>query len=286
MPAPPRTIETVIAVFRQAAAANRGTPGRQGSVVTLNGQAHDLVVGADLHGHRLNLRRIVDHADLGNHPRRHLVLQEVCHGGPSYPGARGCMSHLMLEDVAQLKMKWPGQVHFLLSNHELAEVLEQPIVKGNQMLNLQFRLGMEKLYGNATELVREAAVEFIGSCPLAVRTGNRLWLSHSLPQAIPEEGFDSSVFRRELREQDLAPGGPAFRVVWGRDFRQVNADAFAALIDADLLIHGHEPCPDGYRVANSRQLILDSSRTPGCCLTVDLRKRVSMDDLVAGIRLL
>ena len=92
MSADSRTIDSVIAAFRQAAEANVQTAGRRGSLVAVGGDARDLVVGADLHGHRLNFQRILRHADLQAHPERHLAMQEVCHGGPSYPGARACMS--------------------------------------------------------------------------------------------------------------------------------------------------------------------------------------------------
>jgi hypothetical protein len=50
-----------------------------------------------------------------------------------------------------------------------------------------------------------------------------------------------------------------FDLVWGRDYRQENADAFARLVDASVLVTGHEPCPDGFSTPNRTQVILD------CC---------------------
>ena len=50
-----------------------------------------------------------------------------------------------------------------------------------------------------------------------------------------------------------------FRMLWGRDYRQENAKAFAKAVNAKVLIHGHDPCPDGFRAPNDIQLILD------CC---------------------
>jgi hypothetical protein len=76
---------------------------------------------------------------------------------------------------------------------------------------------------------------------------------------VAEEGFDASVFDRALTDADLAPGGAAFRLAWGRDFRPENGLAFANLVDASVLIHGHEPCPEGFRIPNDHQIILD------CC---------------------
>jgi len=47
--------------------------------------------------------------------------------------------------------------------------------------------------------------------------------------------------------------------VWGRDYREENAAAFARLMEAKVLINGHEPCPDGFSVPNPFQIILDCS---------------------------
>jgi len=163
-------IEQVISNYRQATEANEDSPFRQGNVIVLDADdADDCMITADLHGHRRNYNKILKIADLENHPRRHLILQEVCHGGPTYPTNGGCMSHSMLEDVAKLKAQYPNRVHFLLSNHELAEMTDYPILKSKKMLNLMFRLGMQEMYGPATEKVREAYVAFLRSCPLAIR---------------------------------------------------------------------------------------------------------------------
>ena len=278
--------QQVIQVYRDAAAANLKTAGRKGCVIHVAPPAVDVVVGADLHGHRLNYQRILEAAALEQHPQRHLILQEVCHGGPKYPGTQACMSHLMLEDVARLKVQLPDRVHFLLSNHELAELIELAIVKGRKMLNLQFRFGMEQQYGCATDEIRDAACEFIRTCPLAVRLENRVWISHSAPPDIPEQGFDATVFDRELRTDDITRGGPAFRVVWGRDFRQENADAFAKLVDADVMVHGHEPCDTGFTSPNTRQIILDSSKSKGCCLRIPLDASPTVDTLLDGVSFL
>lgn len=251
-------IEEVIAAYEQAAEANRKTPGREGNVVVLTPDlADDVMITADLHGNRRNFNLIKKTADLAARPRRHLILQEVCHGGPTYPTNGGCMSHAMLEDVAKLKVQFPERVHFLLSNHELAEVTDYPILKSKKMLNLLFRLGLQQMYGPATEKVREAYIEFLRSCPLAVRLPSDIFVCHSLPEATDSRGFDIGVFQRPLGSLDFKEQGDVFRLVWGRDYRPENARAFARLVNARVLVHGHDPCEEGYRVPNDLQVILD-----------------------------
>lgn len=284
MPSAAELARQTVALFRKAKEANLATPGRRGSQVVLTGEmAEEVMVTADLHGQRNNFHALCRRADLSNHPNRHLVMQEVCHGGPMYPGDMGCMSHLLLEDVARLKVEFPDRLHFILSNHELAELTDFPISKHRRMLNLLFRCGVQTMYGEAAEEVRGAYCEFLASCPLAVRLENGVFISHSAPADCSRQGFDPEIFERELEPADLNPEGDAFRLVWGRDFQADNAAYFAQLIDAKLLIHGHEPCSDGFHVPNPHQVILDCAGPRAAFVVLPVRQCISQEDVVQSI---
>jgi len=285
MAVPAAHVEQVIASCTRATAANRNTASRRGNLIELTSeQADEVLVTADMHGNRLNFERVVKIADLAHHPRRHLILQEVCHGGPTYPVGSGCMSHLLLEDVARLKSTFPNQVHFLLSNHELAELTEYPIAKSHRLLNLIFRSGMQEFYGSQVERVRDAYLRFVASCALGVRLESGIVITHSAPESVDQRGFDISIFDRPLTAADLAPQGAVFKLVWGRDFRERNALAFAELMRAQVLIHGHEPCSDGYRVPNSRQVILDCVGPNAHYVLVPVREVLTQAQVVASIK--
>src|SRR5262245_15678853 len=225
MPASPETIACILDLCRRAAEANRACTARRGNVVCLTTEnAAEVMVVADLHGNRLNFERVLAIANLANQPRRHLIMQEVCHGGPEYPGeSGGCMSHLLLEDCIRLKTKYPERFHFLLSNHELAELGDFPICKARRMLNVLFRCGINEFYGQTGEQVRLAYLDFLASCPLAVRVEPGVFISHSCPDNCDREAFDMSVLERTLTPADYKNGSPAFKLVWGRDFRPANA---------------------------------------------------------------
>ncbi|MBN2022340.1 MAG: metallophosphoesterase [Pirellulales bacterium] len=279
-------IQRIVDTYARAAEANLKTPGRRNGLVVLDRElADEVMVTGDLHGHRENFNRIRRVADLGNHPRRHLVLQEVCHGGPTYPENGGCKSHAMLEDVARLKTQYPAQVHFLLGNHELSELTEYPIQKNKQMLNLMFRLGLQFTYGPATEKVREAYCPFLQSCPLAVSLPGGIFISHSLPKDVDAGGFDKSLLSRELESGDFWDrDGGVFDLVWGRDHRAENARAFADLVGATVLIHGHEPCPDGFCTPNDVQIILDCCGDNASYLIVPVGPALTQAQLVERIQ--
>lgn len=272
----------VMDTFRRAAEVNRATPARGGNVVALTADnAADCLISADLHGNVANFGAILRRAALDDFPRRHLVLQEVCHGGPAYANG-GCMSHLMLQRIAELKAQYPDRIHFLLSNHELAELTDYPILKGKRLLNLAFRLGLETCYGDDADEVREAYCEFLRSCPLAVRI-NGVFVSHSLPPATDCAPFDASILSRPYADDDLGEGGAVFNLVWGRDFRRANAAAFAREVEATVLVHGHEPCREGYAVPNPLQLILDCCSSPACCAVLPTGRELSHADVVAAV---
>ncbi|WP_347243272.1 metallophosphoesterase, partial [Thermogutta sp.] len=191
-------IEQIINTCKKAAQANLETPSRQGNLIVLSSQdGTDVMITGDLHGHRRNFNLIRRIAALDKNPSRHLVIQEVCHGGLTYPDG-GCMSHTVLEDVAKLKTQYPDRVHFILGNHELAEMTDYPIQKNKQMLNFLFRLGIQHVYGPAADRVRQAYIEFIQTCPLGVVIPGGVVVTHSLPENVDKQGFDVSVFHRPL----------------------------------------------------------------------------------------
>ena len=285
MPASSETIAAVIEMCHQAVEANRACTSRRANMVHLNGQtAGEAMVVADLHGNRLNFEKLLTIADLANHPRRHLIMQEVCHGGPEYPGeSGGCMSHLLLEDCIRLKTQFPERFHFLLSNHELAELGDFPICKSRRMLNVLFRCGINELYGKAGEQVRQAYLAFLATCPLAIRVEPGVFISHSCPDHCDRDAFDLSIFARNLTPADYKNGSPAFKLVWGRDFRPANAEAFAQQVGAEILIHGHEPCEAGFSAPNTRQIILDGCCSQATYLMLPVGQKLTQNDVIARI---
>jgi len=280
-------IERTLDNFGRATDANWHTPGRAGSLVVLTSQlGSEVMVTGDLHGNRGNFEQIVQTAGLDRNPRRHLVLQEVCHGGPTYPETGGCMSHALLEDVARLKATYPDRVHLLLGNHELAEMVDYPIQKNRRVLNLAFRIGMQQTYGMATERIRESFCRFLESCPLAVSLPGGVFVSHTIPEEVDTRGFDVSLLHRSLQSQDYAWQSVLFDLVWGRDYRPANARAFADLVGAKVLIQGHDPCRHGFKVPNDVQVILDCCSTPAnyLVLPLDRDRDWTHAEVVAQIR--
>ena len=61
--------------------ANQNDRHRQHNLI-VGPESGDMVIAGDIHGHRRNFERIVTYAALDKNPDRHLLLQEIIHGGP------------------------------------------------------------------------------------------------------------------------------------------------------------------------------------------------------------
>jgi hypothetical protein len=281
MPDPAR----LLTVLRAAAQAFRDTPGRRGRFVDLDDAAEVFATG-DLHGNVENFRTILAKADLRGHTRRQLVLQEVVHGPHLYPDG-GDKSHQLIDLVAALKCQHPRQVHFLPGNHELSQATNRLIGKGDSDQNELFRAGIRAAYAPRDDEVYAAYLHLLSVAPLALRTTNRVYVSHSLPSAKHLPNFDPAILERDNTEDaDLAYGGGIHSLVWGRDTSTANAAAFLKKVDADLLITGHIPCEQGFAVPNDRQIILDSLGSPACYCLFPTDRPLTHAELVERIAML
>jgi hypothetical protein len=278
MPQPDR----LLATLQRATAAFRGTPGRRGHIVALV-DAADVVVAGDMHGNIDNFSRLLKVAQLAQHPQRHLVLQEVIHGKFRYAGG-GDKSHQMLDLLAALKCQFPERVHFLPGNHELSQWTKRRIGKGDEDLNEVFRQGVDTAYGQHAAAIYDAYIQLLIASPLAVRTANRVFLSHSVPGAQQLETFDYAVLEQdEHLDKNLVLGGTVHGLLWGRNATEEHVLAFLARVDADWLITGHIPQDQGFAVPNSRQLILDAQASPACYCLFPADRPLSQEELVSMI---
>ena len=281
MPDPSRLLKTL----EQAGKAFHDTPGRTGHLVQL-AEADDVLVAGDLHGNVENFRRLLEKAELGSHPNRHLVFQELVHGPFQYPTG-GDKSHQLIDLLAALKCQFPRQVHMLLGNHELAQWTNQWIGKGETELNDWFRQGVHAAYGDQAEKIYEAYLQLLAEVPLAVRSSNRVFLSHSLPRASGMDEFELSILTAEdLHPGELIPGGRVHSLVWGRDTTPSNIETFLKKVDADWLITGHIPCEKGFATPNDRQLILDCLGEPAAYCLFPANCPVTFQELLNGVKTL
>ena len=274
--------DQVIETFGTATEENQISALREHQVVNLP-PGGELWIAGDIHDHTRNFDKFVRAADLANNPQRHVVLQELIHGDKiDASGAEG--SWEILYRAAELKCDFSKQVHFLLANHDLAQIHGEGIMKAGIGVCEAFNAGVKRDFGDRGTLVNVALSEFLLSLPLAVRAPNGLFMCHSLPGDEQLKSFDYSVFDRPLTGPDYKRRtGPVYQLVWGRKTSPAGIAEFADKVGAKLLIVGHQPQESGYAVVGDRMLMIASDHNQGVFVTVDLSTEYDMDRLVEQV---
>lgn len=262
-------------VLDRAAAANLASPQRRGGVVELPAAGRVVITG-DLHDSRGNFEAILKLARLDRKPDTTVVFQEVVHGEHLIRGMD--FSYRILTQVAALGLAYPGRVIQLLSNHELAQVLGEGILKDGRSVVETFDLGIDYAFGMETGRVRESIGRYIRSLPLAVRSASGVMCAHSLPSPRKRDVFDPAVLERAASQEDLeGPHGSAHLMVWGRNLTQKLADDLGAIWGVKQFVLGHQHAEMGWETVGESVLILNSDHAHGVALELDLSEPCGRD---------
>jgi hypothetical protein len=281
MPDPLRLLNTIA----RATEAIGRQPGRRGRFIDLT-DADDILIAGDLHGNVGNFQAIYKAAALAQHPRRHLILQEVVHGKHRY-ALGGDKSHQILDLFAALKVQFPTRVHLLMGNHELAQWTERPIVKNDEDLNSLFINGLREAYGEQASLIYGGYRQLFAALPLAIRSANRIFISHSLPAARHAECFTLDSLEQDQHDpRELAPKGKIYSLLWGRDCSAANVNAFLIKVDSSWLVTGHIPCAHGFETPNECQIILDCCDSPAAYALLPANRELTRNEFYASVVLI
>ncbi|MEE2907637.1 MAG: hypothetical protein VX527_07370 [Planctomycetota bacterium] len=276
--------EDTAKLFRQAAEILRDDPRRTGSVVRLPASGQ-LLISGDLHDQVVHLDKIRAMADLGSGQDRHVILQELIHG-PHL--THGCdLSYRMLAKAAQDIISFPGQVHVMLGNHELAQMTRSGVSKGGGNSVELFNDGLGMVFGTEWTVVAEAIDQFIDSLPLAVVTDTGLFCSHSLPAINVMERFDASVLDRTPTTEDrLGPWGAAYLMVWGRMFTAAHLETLAEKWNVSLFCVGHAWVEMGVESPFPSIIAINSDHERGAVIPWDLAGTPTAEQMVGSARFL
>jgi len=263
-----RSPAAVIEVFDDAAIALRQSPLRDRSVVRLPARGRLLATG-DLHDNPAHLATIVRLAKLDQSDDHHVVLHEIIHGDKLVNGLD--FSYRSLARVAELSIMFPGQVHVLLANHELAQLTGKGVSKGAGNSVEMFNEGLEFAFRDEWSEVLGAIQRFIAAMALALVSESGVLCAHSVPSPLMLKKFDTGVLRRELAADDyIGPHGAAHMMVWGRGHTPGSLEELARAWDVKLFILGHEHVETGIEIKGPKLVLLNSDHARGCVLPIDL----------------
>lgn len=273
--------QTIIDLLNQGIEANHADSFRKGNLVCLPAEGSVVITG-DIHGHRRNFERITAFADLETNPAKHVVLQEIIHGGPEDTKG-GCLSYNLLFDVVRYKLNFPDQVHIIMGNHDTAFINNSKVMKNGKEMNDSMRLALERQFKESGPDIILGISQFLFSQPLAVRTENRIWASHSLPGDRLLDKFEPLILDRPLKVNDCVKPGSAYLLTWGRKHPQSLLDKMADVFDVDIFILGHQAQPEGWDRPNQNLIIVASDHNHGCLVPIELEKSYTTDQIIDSI---
>jgi hypothetical protein len=274
----PQTIVDLLNKGKQACNADKF---RCGNLIHLPAEG-SLIITGDIHGHRRNFERIVTFADLANNPDRHVILQEIIHGGPQ-DSEGGCLSYKLLFDAVRYQLSFPDQVHIIMGNHDTTFINSSQVLKNGRELNRAMNLAIDREFQQASDDIKVAMRQLLLSQPLAIRCDNRIWISHSLPGNYFVDKFDKQILQKPLEARDCEKPGSAYLLTWGRNHNQDTLDKMAELFDVDTLILGHQPQQQGWSRAGENLIILASNHNHGCLLPINLVESYTIEQLIDSI---
>jgi hypothetical protein len=275
-------VPTVADIFRQAAQFNRRDPRRKGNVVFLGDDA-EIVISGDIHGHRGNLARILDYADLPRHADRVLVLQELIHG-PMDDCTGLDRSVELLMRAARLKLVCPNLL-FVLGNHDLAQVTGNEITKEGRGVCKAFSQGLAESFGPRAAEVCEAVNDFLLSIPLAVRIGDAVLVTHSLPSPQRMQQAGTDILSAEgYNDRDVRRGGGAYEWTWGRNQTPEQLADLSAKVGARFFVLGHRHSGMGYELIPDRGISLACDNDRACILHLPPHTALTLENVLTYLK--
>jgi hypothetical protein len=273
--------KAIIDLLKKAGRACNEDKFRRGNLIHLPAEG-SLIMTGDIHGHCRNFERIVTFADLANNPDRHVVLQEIIHGGPQ-DSEGGCLSYKLLFDALRYKIDYPHRVHIIMGNHDTTIINDSKVMKNGKEMNRAMNLALEREFQKASADIKLAMRQFLLSQPLAIRCDNRIWMSHSLPGNHYVSKFDEQVLQKPLEISDCVRPGSAYLLTWGRNHSQHTLDTMAELFDVDTFILGHQPQQQGWCQVGKNLIIIASNHNHGCLLPINLAQSYTIEQLTDSI---
>lgn len=250
-------------------------------LVELPGEGKALVI-TDIHGNIDDFNKFMHIWDEFKDEKNHLVLTG------DFIHAMGRENDRSIEILESVKRRWENssRFHVLLGNHEWSTISKTAVYKAgiNQSHNFD-ELLKEVFQGNYEEKLQEY-IEFFKKLPIAVRTANRIFISHAGPPK-NVKSLDEIV---HIADDGYNGNSKLSEILWNRfdDFTEDDLNSFLKTVDCKMMIVGHTPV-DGVELICKNQLVVSSgySRGKKAYVELDLEQEIKKSkDLLKMVKYL
>jgi serine/threonine-protein phosphatase PP1 catalytic subunit len=233
---------------------------RKGDLIELPKTGKAIVV-TDLHGDLKNFRKIIDIWQNCEGKCHLIITGDFIHSFKNVSD-----ESIEIIDQIQYWIKRSNYFHVLMGNHEWATVNRITVYKGDLNQSLNFELLLKKTFEDCWSEKMDEYKDFFKKLPLAVRTANKVFISHAGPIK-NVNGIDDI---KNITEKGYLDNENLYGLLWNRwgDYDKKDVDDFLKKMDCNAMIVGHTPV-DGIKLIGN-QMVVSVSSTKGKRAYVDL----------------
>jgi Icc-related predicted phosphoesterase len=233
-----------------------------GDIVKLPKNGKALII-TDIHGNLNDFNKYMYIWDKFKNNDNHLILTgDFIHAmGRENDGSIEIMEYL------QNQCETSKNFHVLLGNHEWSTISKKSVYKGSVNQTLDFNELLRENFGQNYNKELEEYVEFLKKLPIAVRTTNKVFISH----AGPPKNIKSLDEINHITDKGYNENPPLFQILWNRfeDYTENDLKSFLKTVECKMMIVGHTRV-NGIKLVNKNQLIVSSSYSKGKKAYVEL----------------
>jgi serine/threonine-protein phosphatase PP1 catalytic subunit len=240
-----------------------------GKLVELPRKGIALIV-TDIHGNITDFKKFMDiWSSFDDDDDNHLILTG------DFIHAMGLDNDQSVEILEYVKFRYENSnnFHVLLGNHEWATMSNKVLYKAGINQTHNFDELLKEKFQDDCKKKREEYIEFFKELPIAVRTDNRIFISHAGP---PHDIHSLDEIANIKNEGYNNP--KLIEFLWSRkdDFTKNVLETFLDTVNCKFMVVGHTPV-DGIKLIYKKQLIVSSSYGKGkkAYVELDLEKEIN-----------
>lgn len=241
----------------------------QRKLIELPRKGHAIIV-TDIHGNLTDYKKYIELWERYEDKNFHFILTgDFIHA----MGKEDDRSIEILESVMHY-FKNCKNFHALLGNHEWSVINMVSVYKGGINQSQNFKILLKDCFKDNWKFKLKEYQNFFNKLPVAVKTDNKLFISH----AGPPKHIDSIEDIVHITDEGYSTNNQKlYQMLWNREenFNKEDLNKFLDVVGCNVMIVGHTPV-DGFKLIFDKQLIISSSFSTGkkSYLVVDLEKNV------------
>jgi Icc-related predicted phosphoesterase len=226
-----------------------------GKLVELPKKGKAFIV-TDLHGNLKDFNRYMKLWEKCRDDNAHLILTG------DFIHAMGRENDRSIDILEFVKSYWESNENFhpLLGNHEWSTIAKVSVYKAGVNQSLNFEDMLKERFKKEWKYKLKEYEEFFKKLPIAVKTENKVFISH----AGPPKNIKNLEDIINIADEGYLENAKLYQILWNRkeDYTEKDIKSFLRAVDCKAMIVGHTPV-NGVELIGEDQIVVSSSYTLG-----------------------